>query len=99
MKDMGNPYKRMKWCRKISLRPGSKAEARRIRWIERAMLRPLLKRGTQDPNDCLYTSQPKCECGTSAELELEYGFCKYGLGTFIRCPDCYEVYNFTEDTE
>lgn len=37
-----------------------------------------------------------CTCG--GHLEMEYGFCRYGLGVFDRCQDCCEVYNFQEDS-
>jgi hypothetical protein len=45
---------------------------------------------------------PKSPSGTCPEcpgttLEQEYGFCKYGLGTFDRCMNCFAVYNFEED--
>lgn len=37
-----------------------------------------------------------CTCG--GKLEVEYGFCSYGLGGFDRCIECLIVFNFVEDT-
>lgn len=39
---------------------------------------------------------PKVGC-LRAILEIEYGFCKYGLGVFYRCMKCGRVYDFKED--
>lgn len=36
---------------------------------------------------------PECD----GELEVEYGFCRYGLGSFDRCNKCLSVFNFCED--
>lgn len=38
----------------------------------------------------------KKRCGKTP-LEMEYGFCPYGLGMFWRCVKCCAVYDFRED--
>lgn len=39
---------------------------------------------------------PRPTCGGT--LEWEYGRCKHGRGSFHRCMECGQVFNFQEDT-
>jgi hypothetical protein len=45
---------------------------------------------------CPDASDNKCPT-CAVELEVEYGFCIYGLGSFDRCTECLSVFNFVED--
>lgn len=51
--------------------------------------------GKFDHSEPVKSKGQKCECG--GEFETEYGFCKYGLGSFNRCTSCLSVYDFNED--
>jgi hypothetical protein len=51
--------------------------------------------GGDDGSPRLVAEDDRCKCG--GELELEYGFCKHGIGVFMRCKECGEVYDFCED--
>jgi hypothetical protein len=53
--------------------------------------------GKMTKEKCPDAQDGRCpECGT--ELEAEYGFCIYGLGSFDRCMQCLSTFNFEEDT-
>jgi hypothetical protein len=51
----------------------------------------------EDPLDCQSIDGPCPAC--NVPTRPEYDSCKFGLGSFDRCPKCGEVYNFEADEE
>lgn len=55
--------------------------------------------GGTDPTTCPRTGEDRCDCKRKGRLEIEYGCCCYGVGSFRSCNRCGKVWNFYADME